>query len=122
MDKKIKAIRPQIIVTDPVERPYYQILYYDTSDKTWHIGYSSYNLANVVKWKQECFEVVGEIEDMEEVKHGHWIVPSGAIKIFQDKYVICSECNVMIPVIKEIDRCWYCPKCGAKMDGKEDNK
>ena len=61
---KIKAIRPHIIVTGTVEKPYYEILYYDTSDNAWHIGYSSYNLANVLKWKEELFEVVGEIEDM----------------------------------------------------------
>ena len=62
---KIKAIRPQIIVTGTVEKPYYEILYYDTSDNLWHIGYSSYNLANVIKWKEEFFEVVGEVEDMQ---------------------------------------------------------
>lgn len=59
--------------------------------------------------------------DVMEVKHGKWIVPSGAIKIFEDRYVICSECNVMIPVVKELDRYWYCPNCGAKMDGKDTN-
>lgn len=64
MINKIKAIRPHIIVTGTVEKPYYEILYYDTSDNAWHIGYSSYNLANVLKWKEELFEVVGEIEDM----------------------------------------------------------
>lgn len=62
--EKIKAIRPQIIVTGTIEKPYYEILYFDTSDNVWHIGYSSYILANVIKWKEEWFEVVGEIEDM----------------------------------------------------------
>ena len=61
------------------------------------------------------------IADVVEVKHGKWIVPSGGIKIFEDRYVICSECNVMIPVVIELDRYWYCPKCGAKMDGKDTN-
>lgn len=66
VNDKIKAINPQIIVTGTVEKPYYEIQYYDTADKTWHIGYSSYDLSIVVKWKQECFEVVGRIEDMKE--------------------------------------------------------
>lgn len=82
--EKIKAIRPQIIVTGTVEKPYYEILYFDISDNVWHIGYSSYILANVIKWKEECFEVVGEIEDMQptadvvevirckDCKHRHW--------------------------------------------------
>ena len=61
---KTKAFAPQIIVTGKVYNPCYSILYYDTSDKTWHIGFSSYNLENVVRWKEECFEVVGEIDDM----------------------------------------------------------
>lgn len=55
--------------------------------------------------------------DVVEVKHGRWMVPSCEIKIFEDKYVICSECNVMIPVIKELDMYYFCPRCGAKMDG-----
>lgn len=52
-----------------------------------------------------------------EVKHGEWIVPSGEIKIFEDRYVICSECNIMIPTVKELYAYYYCPHCGAKMEG-----
>lgn len=55
--------------------------------------------------------------DVVEVKHGEWVVPSGEIKIFEDRYVICSKCNVMLPVVRELDRYWFCPNCGAKMDG-----
>lgn len=56
--------------------------------------------------------------DYAEVKHGHWIVPSGEIKIFENRYVICSECNVMIPLVKELNGYCFCPNCGAKMDAK----
>lgn len=48
MENKIKAINPKIIVKRDVDRPYYSIEYYDTSDNKWHIGYGSYNLENVV--------------------------------------------------------------------------
>lgn len=114
---KIKAIRPQIIVTGTVEKPYYEILYYDISDKTWHIGYSSYNLTNVIKWKEECFEVVGEIEDMqptadvEEVRHGEWIQSE-----YDRNTFVCSECGKCIKTATEPRMYYpYC-HCGAKMD------
>jgi hypothetical protein len=117
---KIKAIRPQIIVTGTVEKPYYEILYYDISDKTWHIGYSSYNLANVTKWKEECFEVVGEIEDMQptadvvEVRHGEWkrinhgTICTNCYRVFDNDFEFSN---------KDI-RTYFkrCPECGAKMD------
>ena len=122
--EKIKAIRPQIIVTGTVDKPYYEILYYDTSDNVWHIGYSSYILANVIKWKEECFEVVGELEDMQptadvvEVKHGEWLVN----EFSYSKFITCSVCNSVIDSSytnideNEFD---YCPYCGAKMDGED---
>ena len=121
---KIKAIRPQIIVTGTVDKPYYEILYYDTSDNVWHIGYSSYNLANVIKWKQECFEVDGEIEDMEEVKHGKWIDKFNGR--FVNPTYRCSVCDGIAldeEFKNELDQIKsrqaltaYCPHCGAKMD------
>ena len=135
---KIKAIRPQIIVTGTVEKPYYEILYYDISDKTWHIGYSSYNLANVIKWKEECFEVVGEIEDMqptadvEEVKHGEWVYKHRHRGGFERKTVYDDFNNphtITIDNRYECDEPYcsvcgklggdflnYCGNCGAKMD------
>lgn len=46
----------QIIVTGTVEKPYFELLYYEESDKEWKIGYSSYDIANVFRWKQERIE------------------------------------------------------------------
>lgn len=125
--EKIKAIRPQIIVTGTVEKPYYEILYYDTSDNVWHIGYSSYNLANVIKWKEEWFEVVGEIEnmqttaDVEEVKHGEWVDD-----MFNDGHKICSVCEEYPATDEDGNpfealkgyQPYRCPNCGAKMRGE----
>lgn len=114
---KIKAIRPQIIVTGTVEKPYYEIMYYDTSDNVLHIGYSSYNLANVVRWKEECFEVVGEIEDMEVVKHGYW----KTVPMFDEPD--CDYLSFECSCCGNLDVCEenYCSDCGAKMDGGKRN-
>lgn len=117
---KIKAIRPQIIVTGTVEKPYYEIMYYDTSDNVLHIGYSSYNLANVIKWKEECFEVVGEIEDMEVVKHGEWVKYSMGLYGSNHK---CSKCGNLADEDNSGHYAIltnYCSNCGAKMDGGKD--
>jgi hypothetical protein len=57
--------------------------------------------------------------DVVEVKHGKWIKPSGALNVFSESYLICSECNVMLPVMKELYHYDYCPNCGARMDAKE---
>lgn len=58
MENKIKAINPHIIVIRGSLDPYYEIEYYDISDKKWHIGYGSYSLEKVKKWLNECFEIV----------------------------------------------------------------
>ena len=57
--------------------------------------------------------------DVEPVRHGHW-------KVVNDSYggkayiCECSECEDTVWVYKDADRKWnYCPNCGARMDGKE---
>ena len=65
--------------------------------------------------------------DVEPVRHGHWLKT--------DAYphrVYCSECHTTYVTNEEIiqGRGWqavycteaeFCPHCGAKMDGKENN-
>lgn len=51
------------------------------------------------------------IADVEPVRHGHWI---------EDKYgpvFECSECGYATDYLLTN----YCPECGAKMDGKEND-
>lgn len=55
---KIKAIDPKIVVNGNVDKPYYSIEYYDTSDNKWHIGYGSYELKNVIEWLKMDFDVI----------------------------------------------------------------
>lgn len=55
---KVKSL--EIIVTGTEEKPHYEIKYESLEDGLTHIGYSSFDLKNVFKWKQEYFEVVKE--------------------------------------------------------------
>ena len=66
--EKIKATDVDIIVEFPqstkhdVQQPYYCIRYYDLADKQVHIGFGSYCLDYVRQWKEECFEIVGNVK------------------------------------------------------------
>ena len=116
---KIKAIDPKIIVNRDVDRPYYSIEYYDTSDNQWHIGYSSYELKNVIEWLDTDFDVIKA--DVEPVRHGHWVgYETKSYKNSENgiakKYYRCSSCRYFNAI-----RSNYCPKCGAKMDGEPNN-
>lgn len=61
-------------------------------------------------------EWLGSVEDVEPVKHGHWIITEDA---FGRKFGVCSECgnkdNVTTAVLGHY--CWF---CGTKMDAKAD--
>ena len=110
MTNKIKAINPQIVVHGTVDKPYYEISYYDTTDKKWHIGYSSYALENVAKWLSEYFEAIET--DTEPVIHGRWENIGG------DEWC-CNCCGYVKATESRNDRPTYkfCPGCGARMDG-----
>lgn len=58
--KKERVSSAEIIVTGTADKPYFEIKYFDLSDGKYHIGYSSYDLQNVFKWRDECFEIVKE--------------------------------------------------------------
>lgn len=66
----------------------------------------------------ECLDKA-EVADVVEVRHGHWIRESvgsdnsseGYFKISMAK---CSECGTCV-----MGKPNYCPNCGAKMDGEE---
>lgn len=39
-------------------KPYYEIKYKKVGEDYYHVGYSSFNIDNVLKWRDECFELV----------------------------------------------------------------
>ena len=99
--KTIKTPLAQIIVSGSAEKPYYEILYFDPADRTYHIGYSSFVLANVFRWLSEVFEIVP-------------CVPGQWVHDINNLYG-CSECGereTMSP--KKLKN--FCPNCGTKMD------
>lgn len=115
---KIKAIDPKIVVNGNVDKPYYSIEYYDTSDNKWHIGYGSYELKNVIKWLKTDFDIV-EVE-VGIIHHGYWITQDGWTP--DDYYYTCSICNenfYMTVGTPSDNNYKYCPNCGSRMDKTE---
>ena len=55
---KIKTHFAKIIVEGTAKKPYYDILYFDPKDRTYHIGFGSFCLEYVFKWLSEEFEIV----------------------------------------------------------------
>lgn len=74
-------------------------------------------------WDKAIDTAIGELDkipaaDMQEVKHGEWInIESSATQTH--KAYKCSNCKRLQYYIP-CDRPMYCPCCGAKMDGRDD--
>ena len=62
--EKIKTHFARIIVSGPIEKPVYDIMYYDPQNHDYVIGFGSYSLENVKKWLEEEFD----LEKMEPTK------------------------------------------------------
>ena len=57
-DAKNKVTSLEIIVRMIDNKPYYEIKYKKVGEDYCHVGYSSFNIDNVLKWRDECFELV----------------------------------------------------------------
>ena len=57
-DTKNKVTSMEIIVRMIDNKPYYEIKYKKVGEDYCHVGYSSFNIDNVLKWRNECFELV----------------------------------------------------------------
>ena len=57
---KIKVTEAYIIVSGAKEKPYFEIRYHEVGKEYSNIGFGSYDLDNVKKWKDEYLELVGE--------------------------------------------------------------
>lgn len=55
---KVKINSLEIIVRMIDNKPYYEIKYKKVGEDYYHVGYSSFNIDNVLKWRDECFELV----------------------------------------------------------------
>lgn len=59
---KIKVTKAEIIVHGTVDKPYFAIRYHEVGKSYDNIGFGSYILENVFKWKDEDLEIVKEEE------------------------------------------------------------
>ena len=122
---KIKTPFAKIFVSGTADKPYYEILYLDTSDGTCHIGFGSYCVEYVFKWLSEEFEII-ETEpsaDVAPVVHGKWkpvryTTYCSCGKSYETYHYLCTACNHV--AYAQPYGLKYCPNCGAKMD-KEAN-
>ena len=118
---KIKTPFAKIFVSGTVDKPYYEILYLDTSDGTCHIGFGSYCIEYVFKWLSEEFEII-ETEpsaDVAPVVHGKWkpvryTTYCSCGKSYETYHFLCTACNHV--AYAQPYGLKYCPHCGAKMD------
>ena len=120
---KIKTPFAKIFVSGTVDKPYYEILYLDTSDGTCHIGFGSYCVEYVFKWLSEEFEII-ETEpsaDVAPVVHGKWkpvryTTYCSCGKSYETYHYLCTACNHI--AYAQPYGLKYCPNCGAKMDNE----
>lgn len=76
--EKIKVTSLEIIVTGTKDKPYFEIKYKVVGKEDYNIGYSSYDLNNVLNWKEECFEIVNQLaeeygKDTNVITNNGWI-------------------------------------------------
>ena len=57
---KTKVTEAEIIVHGTVDKPYFEIMYHEVGKSYNSIGFGSYILENVFKWKDEYLEIVEE--------------------------------------------------------------
>lgn len=56
----------EVVVRGVANKPYYEIKYREVGNDDYNIGFGSYDLSNVLKWKEEEFEVVSEKAEKEQ--------------------------------------------------------
>jgi rubredoxin len=66
---------------------------------------------------ERLYEKYGSV-DAVPVVHGRWVHHYyDSVEPIDDKWY-CSECHMC----NDYRRTWYCPNCGAKMDGGENDE
>lgn len=76
---------------------YYSIKYKVLGENYYHVGYSSYSFENVLKWKDEYFEMV--TEEIAEDVEPEFVMSLGSFKTI-----------------------WKCPKCGKTFNLKHEKE
>lgn len=60
--QKIRTPFAKMIVGGSLEKPCYSIMYFDPTDKLFHIGFSSFYLPYVFQWYHEEFEIIEDTD------------------------------------------------------------
>ena len=118
---KIKTHFAKIIVGGTCEKPCYEIMYFDPTDRKYHIGFGSLCLEYVFKWLEDEFEITAEAPTIEArpVVRGEWEQRKDVIGFVRCS--VCKDCNVYDDWAD--GKKWkFCPNCGADMRGEEDGK
>lgn len=91
----------EVIVRGVANKPYYEIKYREVGNDDYNIGFGSYDLNNVLKWKEEEFEVVSEKEKKEtkEVTNRMLLEHLKEIEIAQG--CIANGINTLFSVMSE---------------------
>lgn len=112
---KIKTNFAKIFVSGTPDKPCFNILYFDPEVQDYHVGFGSYCLEYVFKWLSEEFEIEdAPAADVVPVVHGRW----GNNGIPGSILCGCSVCGFTCGS----SSFFYCPNCGAKMDGGVDDE
>lgn len=111
---KEKVAKYHIIVTGMLEKPYYEVLYYDLADNNWHIGYSSYDLDIVKGYIEDYFEVdesiaCGNIIDALEKQTPKKIYCDNDNGVYEKEF--CPSCNKRLSSDEK-----HCSRCGQALD------
>lgn len=104
--EKLKVTKADIIVTGTKKKPYFEIKYKEAGKKHYNIGYGSYDLNNVFKWREEEMEIVSEVEAEyeEDVCEWRWGVDRAMVQCKGD-YIIFESRRLFS----------FCPYCGKKI-------
>lgn len=108
-DTKNKVTSLEIIVRMIENKPYYEIKYKKVGEDYYHVGYSSFNIDNVLKWRDECFELVDakvtnadRIRNMSDEELAEFITGlskhclAGIGECDCSTYETCQNCNVEV--------------------------
>lgn len=133
---KVNVINPEIVVHGTLEKPYYEVQYYDVDDNAWKIGYSSYDLSIVCRNIRDYFNIIEQGADFQPIKHGRWLirekdklVPTGKVAVSEghilsktssDEPFTLQSANLIQIKKHRTVKMPYCSICGNYGDDEYD--
>lgn len=91
----------EVIVRGIANKPYYEIKYREVGNDDYNIGFGSYDLNNVLKWKEEEFEVVSEKEEKETKEVTNRMLLEHLKEIEIAHGCLANEINTLFSVMSE---------------------